>query len=291
MLPSPAELIYFIEACSSLNLSRAAERLGISQPSLSLAIQRLEQTVGTKLLIRHKQGVTLTHAGKQLLLNSRNLLQLWEKTKLGALASQQAVQGYFTLGCHSTIAIYLVANFLPDLLEAHPKLEIHIKNDISRIITERVNHLSIDIGLVVNPLRHPDLVIQKLFDDEVTFWVGEGNRTIQDIYSKDAIILCVPELTQTQFLLSKAKEFGIISDRIITINSIEAMAKLTAKGCGIGIIPERVAHALCPNKLHRIPDAPMHPDEICLIYRHENRNTLAIQTIAATIKKSLNTYG
>src|SRR3990167_8816805 len=108
MLPSAAELEYFLEVSSTLNLSRASERLGISQPSLSLAVKRLEQSVGNSLFVRHKQGVTLTQAGKQLVLHARQLLQYWENTKSQALASQQEVQGYFTLGCHATIAIYML---------------------------------------------------------------------------------------------------------------------------------------------------------------------------------------
>jgi len=60
MLPSAAELEYFLEVANTLNLSRASERLGLSQPSLSLAIKRLELSIGTQLFIRHKQGVTLT---------------------------------------------------------------------------------------------------------------------------------------------------------------------------------------------------------------------------------------
>src|SRR5690348_17265513 len=101
MLPSAAELEYFLEVSHSLNLSRASERLGISQPSLSLAIKRLEQTIGTALLIRHKHGVSLTRAGKQLLLHARQLLQYWESTKAKALASQEEIQGHFILGCNS----------------------------------------------------------------------------------------------------------------------------------------------------------------------------------------------
>jgi DNA-binding transcriptional LysR family regulator len=287
MLPSAAELEYFLEVSNTLNFSRASERLGLSQPSLSLAIKRLEKSVGTLLFIRHKHGVSLTQAGKQLVLHTRELLQFWEKTKSEALASQLEIQGYFTLGCASTIAMYLVSGFLPDLLEKHRKLEIHLEHDISRKITEKVINLSIDIGIVVNPFKHPDLIIVKLCDDEVTFWVGEGNRKIQDIHSKNAVILCEPSLTQTQTLLKKIKKSGINYERIITMNSLEVVANLTANGCGIGILPTRVANALYPDKLKRIPDSHFYSDEICLIYRNENRNVQAIQTIATTIKQFL----
>lgn len=284
MLPSAAELAYFLEVSSTLNLSRASERLGISQPSLSLAIKRLEQAIGTPLFVRHKQGVTPTQAGKQLVLHARQLLQYWENTKSEALASHQEVQGYFTLGCHSSIAIYLLSELLANLLEQHPKLEIHLKHDISRRITEQVVNLSIDIGIVVNPYKHPDLIIRKLCNDEVTFWVGEGTRPTQNIHSKQAIILCEPDLTQTQSLLKKCKKLGIHPERIMTMNSLEVIASLTASGCGIGILPTRVAQAMYPDKLKRVPKAPIYSDEVCLVYRHENRNVQAIQAIANTIK-------
>lgn len=288
MLPSSAELEYFLEVASILNLSRASERLGISQPSLSLAIMRLEKSVGTSLFVRHKNGVTLTQAGKQLVLHTRQLLQYWENTKSQALASIQEVQGYFTLGCHSSIAIHIVSEFLADLLENHPKLEIHLKHDISRHITEQVINLSIDIGIVVNPFKHPDLIIKKLCEDEVSFWVGEGDRKIQNIHSKQALILCEPDLTQTQALLKKSKKAGIVSERIMTMNSLEVVANLTANGCGIGILPERVAKTLYPDKLKRVAKAPVYSDEICLVYRNENRNVQAIQTIVSFIKNHFN---
>jgi len=287
MLPSAAELEYFLELCNSLNISRASERLGISQPSLSLAIKRLEQSVGTLLFVRHKHGVTLTQAGKQLVLHTRQLMQFWEKTKSEALASQHKIQGYFTLGCASTIAIYLVSELLPDLLETHPKLEIHLRHDISRKITESVINLSTDIGIVVNPLKHPDLIIRKLCNDEVTFWVGEGQRSIQDIHARQALILCDPDLTQSQSLIKKMKQAGIKSERILTTNSLEVVASLTAKGCGIGILPTRVAQAMYPDTLTRIPDAPVYSDEVCIIYRNENRQVQAVQAVVSAIKNSM----
>ena len=75
---SQAELKYFLEVANTKNLSRASERLGISQPTLSVAIKRLENSIGTELLIRQKRGVALTQAGKQLLIHAKQLLQYWE---------------------------------------------------------------------------------------------------------------------------------------------------------------------------------------------------------------------
>src|SRR5690349_7643935 len=106
MLPSPSELQYFIEVSNTLNVSRAAERLGISQPTLSLAIQRLEHGFGAPLLLRSKSGVTLTNAGRKLVAQARHLLDEWEKIRQDALKDESEIRGRYTLGCHASVALY-----------------------------------------------------------------------------------------------------------------------------------------------------------------------------------------
>ena len=64
MTMSPNDLKYFREAASTLNISRAAERLGISQPSLSLSVQRIEESLGAKVFFRSKRGLAMTQSGK-----------------------------------------------------------------------------------------------------------------------------------------------------------------------------------------------------------------------------------
>lgn len=288
MLPSANELIYFIEVSNCLNLSRASERLGISQPSLSLAIKRLEHSIGVPLFIRHKQGVSLTQAGKQLVVHARQLLQYWENTKSKALASHHSVQGFYTIGCHSVIASYLLADFLPQLLKEHPKLEVHLTHDISRKITEEVINLSCDLAIIVNPIAHPDLIIKKLCEDKVTFWVNKDISLSSIIDDTNTVILCDPSLTQTQWLLKQRESAGIKAKRLMTSNSLEAIVNLALTGCGIAILPERVANRLGNDQLIPITDAPFYKDDICLVYRHENRDLLAMQTIIESLKQHVN---
>lgn len=285
MMPSYTEFEYFLEVSNTLNLSRASERLGISQPSLSLAIKRLEKTVGTELLIRHQHGVALTQSGKQLLAHIRKLLNDWEDTRSLALASKDEVQGSYTLGCHSTVAVDIVAGFLPNLLESYPMLDIQLKNDITPRILEQIINFKIDIGILVNPVKHPDLIIRKLCKDEMTFWTIPNKRKIHDVYSGEAIVVCDPDLKQTQYLINKGMSKGFVFDRIITMNSLEVVAHMTANGCGVGILPSMMTGSLYPKKLKRVHEAPVCSEELCLVYRHEIRNIRAIQTITESIKK------
>lgn len=284
MIGSPSDLVYFMEVCNTLNFSRTATRIGISQPSLSVAIKRLENAIGTELFIRSKSGVTLTKAGKRLLSHTKQLLQLWDSVKSESLASHYEIQGKFIIGAHSGVAIYNLPNFLPKLLIDYPKLEILLKHDLSRNIAEGVINLSIDIGLIVNPIKHPDLIIHKLYDNKVTFWHTAENNILQQIDSGEAVLICDPDLTQTQWLLKRIHRQGIKYKRLVTSNNLEVITSLTANGCGIGIIPSKVALSYFPNKLKPVPNMPFYHDEICLVYRYENRNIKAMQAIISAIK-------
>ncbi len=137
-------------------------------------------------------GVTLTQAGKRLLAHARQLQQLWDTVKSESLASHHEVQGCISLGCHPSVALYSLHKFLPLLFSSYPKLEIRLTHDLSRKILEGVINLSIDIGIIVNPVKHPDLVIHKLYDDKVTLWhTSSSSNTIQTIHSGEAVLFVI----------------------------------------------------------------------------------------------------
>lgn len=283
MLPSPVELTYFSEVADSLNLSRTSKRLGVTQPSLSLAIKRLEHTLGLQLFIRHKQGVSLTPAGEKLLSQVKPLLQYWENTKINVRDTHQHIQGRVTIGCRSATAL-LMGGFLKNLLHTHPNLEVSFKFQNAQKIAEGVIHSTIDIGLISNPPQHPDLIIHKINDVEMSFWVGAGNSPLQAIDSGQAVIICESNAPMAQTLLRKIGKDNRRIARTINVNSLEVVAHFTMEGCGIGILPSCFEHPSYHGKLTRLTDLPSATSDICLIYRHENKNVAAIKAITNAIR-------
>jgi DNA-binding transcriptional LysR family regulator len=286
MLPSAAELSYFLEVANTANLSHAAKNLCISQPALSRSIQQLEATIGTSLFIRHKKGMALTPAGKKILLQAKPLFQQWQQTKRQALASHQKVEGHIKIGCHSTIGLFFHV-FLPELLETYPQLDIELCHHTSDIITQQVIDLTIDIGIVTNPIHYPDLIIRKISETDTTLWVGKGKHKIQDINADEAVLLYHPDVRHTAIILQKCKAANITFKRMMKVNSIEVIANLTANGCGIGLLPSCFTQTLYANKLKRIPNIPVVTDELYLIYRKEYLEVQAIKTVINTIKRSI----
>lgn len=278
---SPSDLEYFIEISSTKNLSRAAERIGISQPSLTLAIKRIEDELGVSIFIRSKKGVSLTKAGAHLLKHAKHMQQFWGQIKSEASASVNEVTGVLKLGCHPSVGLYTLDKFLPKVLEKNSELDFELTHDLSRKVTEQIISLELDIGLVINPVKHPDLVIQDLFDDIVTLW--ESKKT----YQNHDVLICDPSLLQTQDIQKKLKKKGFSFSRVITSNSLENIANLINSGAGVGILPTRVANKIAGKDIKEVKNAPKFKDILSVIYRIENRNVKSIQYLVGEIIKSL----
>lgn len=285
-MPSPSDLIYFLETAQALNLSRAAERLGISQPSLSLAIQRLENNLGVQLLLRGKSGVKLTKGGTRLASLTKDMLRHWDGIKNQILSDEENVSGSFTLGCHPSVALYSLPLFIKDFLHNYPEVEVKLVHDLSRKITERVISFEIDFGIVVNPVNHADLVIKPICNDEVKFWTSKTNK--HSIDSEKSVLICDPDLMQTQDLLKQTKKRGIKFRRIIESSNLEVIATLISEGVGIGILPTRVATKSLHLDLKPLAHLDIkYTDQICFIYRADAQSSSSSRIVSKSLIESL----
>ena len=255
--PNPWDLRYFQEIALTLNLSRASERLGVRQPALSLSLKRLEEALEVKLFLRRNRGLTLTSAGQRLLRQSNMLLSDWEALVSEIKKSETDLVGRFTLGCHPSVATYSLKDVLRKLYSSYSGIEITLKHALSRVICEQVISGSLDFGIVVNPVKHPDLIINKLASDEVSFWKAPHGLSNVLIYN--------PELNQSQTLLKKIKAKNSFQ-RSITSESLEVIATLANSGTGVAILPGRVVKALAP-RLKKVKNSPVYLDEITFIRR------------------------
>ena len=265
-------------------MSRAAERLGVTQSGLSTAMKRLEYSLGTVLFTRNSRGIQLTKAGRGLQHKGHDLLLSWEQLRQDIGKLEQGVSGQYIIGCHPSVALYCLPTFLPDLIQRHPKLEIKLHHDLSRKITEDVISFKIDIGLVVNPVRHPDLVIKNLCADEVTFWVSQNPSSTQILDQQKGVLICDLNLIQVKKLLGDLRKQGHGFNRVIQSSSLEVVAHLTTAGVGVGILPAKVATKELQVMDKRIP--PFR-DAICLIYRPDHQKTQGAKTIINEIKKAM----
>ncbi|MEZ4743484.1 MAG: LysR family transcriptional regulator [Bdellovibrionota bacterium] len=284
MLPSSTDIVNFIEVSKTENLSRAAERLGLTQPSISLSVKRLEENIGVPLLTRFKNGVKLTQAGRKFLNGSRLVLENWKQLRADTLKSHYEISGEVSLGCHPSVALYTLNRFLPKLLIENSELTINLQHDLSRKIAEEVISLRLDLGIVVNPVNHPELVIHKLCQDQVGFWKLTSNSFEKNILIYD------PNLQQSSNLLKKLKKNPKFSNtfmRHIHSSNLEVIKNLASSGIGVAILPERVAKAGQSNNLSLLSkSAPTFSDQVCLIHRADLTKTQAVKAVIQAIKQA-----
>lgn len=276
MLPSSNDIQYFLEVANNLNLSRSAERLGVTQPTLSFAIKRLEDSLGVNLLVRSKTGVTLTRHGESFRRESKKFLEDWYQLKSKIVQEKEEVRGIYSIGIHPSVALYTLSDFLPNLYSKYENLEIKLIHNSSRIVTEQVISNKLDLGIVVNPVSHPDLVIIKLITDEVALWQSPSNKNSD-------ILLCDPDLNQTSSLMLKLKKQKFKFSRIIHSHNLEVLTDLVGSGTGIGILPGKVVSS-SKRSLQKVPSSPFFKDTICLIYRADRVKTKASEEIISSIK-------
>lgn len=286
MLPTPNEISYFIEVAQTKNLSRAAERLGISQPSLSVALKKLEEKVSTQLVVRSKTGVTLTSSGISFQSQARHLLEHWKQIKSFQARDSQSIRGSYKLGMHPSVAIYSAALFIPQLLNKYSELSFDLHHDISRKITEKVISFELDFGIVVNPVRHPDLVLKKIATDEVRLWTHKDPSELQKMGSDKLTIICDPQLIQTQAIQKKLNQNKITYKRTLLTSNLEVIRELIESKAGIGILPNKATEK--SNNLVPLASTPVYKDEHYLVYRHDYIKTEAQILLAKELFSLLN---
>lgn len=269
------DIKYFITVCDTLNITRASEIIGMSQPALSYAMKRLEDALGGELIIRLKNGVQLTKLGEEFKQRARRLIYEWEQAQNLAKPDSGFTQGSYTIAIHPSVALYTVECFMPKLQQDFPKLDFKFTHGLSREMTEKVISWEVDFGIIANPIKHLDLVIHHLYDGEITIYYAEDapDKLIYD-----------QTLAQSQDLLKKMGKKANFAGALHSTN-LEVVAKLTSLGLGYGLLPTRIAAQY--SNLKKLLHAPVLKDEICLIYRPEKHRNPISKSIIQTIRTSI----
>lgn len=145
-------LQYFLAVAREESITRAAERLRMTQPPLSRQLKDLEDELGKQLLIRGNKKITLTEDGMLLRKRAEELVDLMEKTKAELTSSNENISGDIYIGCGETEAISFLAQAAQDLQQQHPFIHYHIYSGDAERVTERLDKGLIDFGLLVGPV-------------------------------------------------------------------------------------------------------------------------------------------
>lgn len=143
-------LYYFVTVAEERNITRAAERLNMSQPPLSAQIKGLEEELGIQLFIRGKRQLTITDAGVLLLRRAKQILELAAQTQ-HELKSMEGLSGNLNISLVEGRAPYLLARWIAGFRAEFPKVTVHLWNGSGDDVLERLNRGLADLALVAAP--------------------------------------------------------------------------------------------------------------------------------------------
>ncbi|MCA9528454.1 MAG: LysR family transcriptional regulator, partial [Myxococcales bacterium] len=264
-------LRYFQAIVDHGSMTAAARALGVSQPSISAAIRRLEERLGTTLFLRTGRGTELTATGEVLHREARGILRSLADLDTTIRGLEDEHVGAFVIGCFDSLGAYFLPGFLPAFTQAHPRVDISLATGPSGQTRQRVIDRDVDFGIVVNPEPHPDLVMVALFDDAVDFFACEAAPGLAEAIDRlqGGTLLFAARVQQSHALLDRLAEQGVHPHRLLRCGEFELVKSLALAGLGVGLLPRRVAAHGQPGLVRLHPDLPCIPDRVFLLYRHE----------------------
>lgn len=145
-------LNYFLTVAQEKTISKAAESLHLSQPTLSKQLKELEEELGVQLFIRGNREITLTEDGHYLVNRSKEILSLVDTTMTN-LSSKETVSGKIVIGGGETKAMKVIAESIRNFTEAYPDVNIHLYSGNADDVSEKLDKGILDFGIVIDPVE------------------------------------------------------------------------------------------------------------------------------------------
>ncbi|WP_395366020.1 LysR family transcriptional regulator [Streptomyces sp. YH02] len=171
------QLLYFVAVAETRHFTRAAERVHVSQPSLSQQIKALEQELGAELFSRARGNITLTDAGEALLPLARRILADTETARIEVQELAQLKRGRVRLGATPSLCTGLLPDVLRAFHDLHPGIELLIEEGGSHDLVRELARGALDLALVVLPLPSPSPAL-----------------TTVELLREDLVVVSPPEL-------------------------------------------------------------------------------------------------
>ncbi|GGD22174.1 LysR family transcriptional regulator [Aureimonas glaciei] len=201
------QLEYFVAAGETGSITQASERINISQPSVSTAISQLEQELDVQLFIRHHaQGLSLTSAGRTMLVEAKRLVQQAEALYGVASGTSEEIRGQLSIGSLTPLAPMVLPELALSFTAAYPGVVIRLHADNQEMLLNGLRRATIDIALTYDLQISGDIEFTPLVDLPVHALVGETHAlagrsavTLQELAQQPMILLDLP-LSSEYFL-------------------------------------------------------------------------------------------
>jgi DNA-binding transcriptional LysR family regulator len=278
--PSGIQLVQvegFLEVARRGSVSRAAEALFITQPTLTARLHGLERELDAKLFLRTPRGMRLTDAGRAWVPFAERAMRALVEGRDALEQVKAASAGHLTIGSALAVSTYILPDLLERFVAAHPRVEVSVRTGHSEDIVELVLRDEVQIGLG-RAITHPDLELRPFYREELVLvcapdhpFVKRKSVTLAEVTNQKLIMFdrtsSYYEITQSAFVSS-----GVRLRRYMEMDSIEAAKKMVERGLGVALLPRtsvvREVEAATMSRV-RLRDAPHMYNSIAVFRRRD----------------------
>lgn len=243
------ELRYIVALARTRHFGRAAEACFVSQPTLSVAIRKLEEELGVALFERGSGDVAVTPLGARVVEQAQRVLEETAAIKAIAVQGRDQLSGPLRLGAIYTIAPYLLPQLIPALHRLAPEMPLHIDENFTARLSERLKQGELDVIVIALPFNEPGIVTQAIYDEPflVTLPTGHpwcGRQTIAgpELADENLLLLGSGHCFRDQVLqvcpaLNRSAAAPGSMQKTLEGSSLETIRLMVASGAGITVLP------------------------------------------------------
>lgn len=237
------ELRYLVAVAQERNFGRAAQKCFVSQPALSVAIQKLEDELGTQIFERGKSEITVTPVGERIVEQAQRVLEEASHIREIAQSGRNQLFGPFSLGVIHTVAPYLLPDLIPALHDRAPQMPLDIEESITEILEAGLKSGRLDAAIVALPFAPPGVVTEFLYEEPFQVVVPSSHKwarrkSVQpaELATENTILLNVGHCFRDQ-VLDSCPELNRVDAHVPRTNSLETIRNMVASGLGISVLP------------------------------------------------------
>jgi DNA-binding transcriptional LysR family regulator len=243
-------------AAKTLSVTKTAKKMHLSQPSVSIQIKDLEDSLNVRLFERINRKITLTDAGQVFYTYSEKLLNLIDEINAVMNEFSSGDVGKLVLGTSNTIGIYVLPKYLGFFKEMFPKAEISMMILNRQEALEQCISGELNFAFLQDPPKHPDLHAEFFMKDELVIvcspkhrWAGKDHLTIKMLTSEPEQIILREEGSGTRGLIEYVlKRYGIERNVTMELSSSEGIKRAVEANLGVAVLSKNVIKTELKNK-------------------------------------------
>lgn len=287
------ELRYVVALAQERHFGRAAQKCFVTQPTLSLALAKLEDELGVKLFERNKNEVLLTGRGEAIVEQARRVLDEVGKIQHMARGGQDQLAGALRLGAIPTIGPYLLPDLIPILRERAPEMPLVIEENLTGNLAPMLREGELDCILIALPFALPGVKTRVLYEEPFSVVVPEGHRWEQrkavkpaELAGENLLVLNNGHCFRDQVLEACPGQANTALPEGRAGSSLETIRNMVASGLGVSVVPSSALTPRYATKLLKVVPftSPVPSRKVALAWRTSFDRPAAIDVVADAVR-------